>query len=266
MAAIDKIYIGWDDYCKLKEWCESQPPLYDKYGTKCYIKDYLWDLEEEDFKFDSGEWHDRPVMNNPYYIDYYIMKNCDIEGVLEAVGINYGHFPESWVQEYYNMVKDNGGPCGIWKEEDFIVDEDGTVHLRQPKDSTYSRIRSGKEEISPISEHYVAGKHFRLYHSPHDFQCCNFNTCKLGNWMVDVILPEHFGGRHMWYHSYKHKPGTWDLIGDFVCDAECSSSCAIVGSIKALKRKIRKWNLPVGAIVVAKGRYIVEHYEFIVTP
>ena len=56
MAAIDKVYITWETYCKFKEWCEKQPPLYDKYGKKTYLKDWLWDCNEEKFIDENGKY------------------------------------------------------------------------------------------------------------------------------------------------------------------------------------------------------------------
>ena len=61
--------------------------------------------------------------------------------------------------------------------------------------------------------------------------------------------------------------GTWDFPEEFVeskwrCKWRCSH--AYCKSLKAIKRRIIKWKLPVGTIVRLSGRYVGETYEIIV--
>ncbi len=63
----------------------------------------------------------------------------------------------------------------------------------------------------------------------------------------------------MWYSN-----DTWNFMDEFVISKQTSNT-AYVKTITALKRKIRKWKLPIGTIVRAISRYVDEEYEFIVT-
>ena len=68
----------------------------------------------------------------------------------------------------------------------------------------------------------------------------------------------------MWWHP-KNKIGTWDFPQEFVV-ADWSSSTTYCKSLKSIKRRILKWKLPVGTIVLLTGRYIGETYKIIIKP
>lgn len=88
MAAIDKIYIkGWKSFCLFKEWVSEQPPIEDKYGNKVKLSSYLFEWKEETWSEDKTH----PVMNNPYYIDAYIIKNCPLDFIQEQLKDMYGN-------------------------------------------------------------------------------------------------------------------------------------------------------------------------------
>lgn len=291
MAAIDKIYIDWPTYCKFKEWCEKQPPLYDKYGTETKLIDWLWKLEEAGF---TNVMSTRPVMNNPIYIDAYIIKNCPIQEVQNAISINYGYRSQADLRDAYEHVKNrkpeiqklideadgkfpkfpDDTPAEniyfwYWSLNDFIIDDKGFITIKNEPKSTYEMIRDGDIEIKPSYHEYTPGKHFRVTKSPSNFGFCKFEKPLIGQWMVEVetTATNDFYDLWMWYHNYKdkRKSGTWDFSDDFIADYEWSSSCAHVPSITALKRMIRKWKLPIGTTVTARGRYKYEIYEFVVT-
>ena len=112
MAAIDKIYLkSFETFTEFKKWCEAQPPIKDKYGREDKISNYLfygW--------FDPKYWENdncHPVMNAPYYIDAYIIRNCPIEEVQEELMVNYGHWSQKRIKEYYENVKnwEGDGEC-----------------------------------------------------------------------------------------------------------------------------------------------------------
>ena len=63
----------------------------------------------------------------------------------------------------------------------------------------------------------------------------------------------------MWYHE---NTNTWDFSEEFVISDCISSCCTKYKTIKAIKRAILKWKLPVGTIVKCTGRYIEDTYEF----
>ena len=49
---------------------------------------------------------------------------------------------------------------------------------------------------------------------------------------------------------------------EFVIDEWSSSMCIEFKTIKAIKRAILKWKLPVGTIVTCTGRYVEDTYKF----
>lgn len=260
MAAIDKIYLNKGDYFKLKEWCSTQPALYDKYGKETHLIDWLHNYEDADFKDEDDV---KPVMNNPYYIDAYIIRNCPIDGVQKELMVNYGYWSQERIKEYYENVKNwsDKDNCPYWaKLEDFVFNEDGTITLKGIETSDYELIKDGKLYNAPISgltNTVLFGKHFKCIKHPFVYYNRAF---KMRYWFVDVKLPE--GLDYMWYHD---ETNTWDFAADFVISTWCSSSCVRYKTIKAIKRQIRRWKLPIGTIVRCTGRYVGDTYEFIVT-
>ena len=120
--------------------------------------------------------------------------------------------------------------------------------------SAYEMIKDGEMYTSPKRPDYIYGKHFRCTKHP----IYKYNTpygCK--RWFINVDVPDE-------YVSYHGNHNSWDFDDEFViCD--WSSSTAFCKSIKALKRLMLKWKLPIGTIVRATGRYIMDDYEFVIT-
>lgn len=254
MAAIDKIYVNsWEEYIQFKEWCKQQPPLLDKYGKKCKISDYLitgWDKEN---------WKCHPIFSAPYYIDAYIIRNCPFDFIQKELMINYGHWSQERIKSFYEDVKNwNGeGECPYWaKLEDFITLEDGTMTIKGLEESSYSKIKKGELYNSPFTSYkYKIGKHFKCIKHP----IYMYNTpYKCKQWFVDIDTPEELP--YMWYHKNHN---SWDFSDEFVA-SDRASNTAFCKTIKALKRLIIKWKLPVGTIVKATGRYTNDTYKFIV--
>ena len=281
MAAIDKIYLkSFEAFTEFKKWCEVQPPIKDKYGREDKISNYLfygW--------FDPKYWENdncHPVMNAPYYIDAYIIRNCPIEEVQEELMVNYGHWSQKRIKEYYENVKnwEGDGECPYWaKLEDFIFNEDGTMSIKGLEKSDYDLIKEGKLYDKPYIDKYERGKHFRITKIPAMYggRKCNYPTplrIKKGpkytpTWSIGIKLPDYVDEGYMSWssHSDSNFPvGTWDFCSEHVlsCDG-WSSSNTHCKSIRALTRRITKWNLPVGTIVEVHGRYVGEEYEFLVT-
>ena len=211
MAAIDKIYVkDWNQYIQFKEWCEKQPRMIDKYGNTESICKYVY-LYNEQIE-DGLEF---PILNAPYFIDAYIIRNCPFE----------------FIQDYYKNI--------TYRE-------------------SYNDIKEGKEFSSPITNlNYEIGKHFKCIKHPEKF----YNKPFLSKvWWIDIILPESLK-TYMWYHE---NTNTWDFMDEYVI-SDWSSSTAHCKTIKALKRLIRKWKLPIGTIIDVTGRYLGDEYQFIVT-
>lgn len=254
MAAIDKIYVDtWEEYIQFKEWCKQQPPLLDKYGKSVKISSYLitgWNKED---------WKCYPIFSAPYYVDAYVIRNCPFDFIQKELMLNYGHWSQERIKSFYEDVKNwnnEEGKCPYWaKLEDFITLEDGTMTIKGLEESDYSKIKKGKLYNSPFTSYkYTIGKHFKCIKHP----LCMYNTpYRYKSWFIDIFTPE--GLPYMWYHK---EYNSWDFSDEFVYSDGCST--AFCKTIRALKRFIIKWKLPIGTIVRATGRYIDDTYEFVV--
>lgn len=281
MAAIDKIYLkSFETFTEFKEWCEAQPPIKDKYGREDKISNYLFYGWYDPKYWENDNCH--PVMNAPYYIDAYIIRNCPIEEVQEELMVNYGHWSQKRIKEYYENVKnwEGDGECPYWaKLEDFIFNEDGTMSIKGLEKSDYDLIKEGKLYDKPYIDKYERGKHFRITKTPtmYSGHKCNYPTplrIKKGSkytptWDISINLPDYVDEGYMSWSSHsksKFPIGTWDFCSEHVLSYDgWSSSDTYCKSIRALTRRITKWNLPVGTIVEVQGRYVGEEYEFLVT-
>lgn len=261
MAAIDKIYLKKDDYLAFKEWCKNQPSFHDKYGKEARVTDYLWHIDNESWKDDNKS---RPVMMAPYYVDAYIIRNCPIEGVQKELQLNYGYWSQERIREYYEDVKNydpdkDGAP--YWaKLEDFIFNEDGTMSIKGLEKSSYEEILDGELYTLPYRSNVEYGTHFKLVKSPNGKRTIPFERPLKGNWCVNI---ENANNKYdsMWYNK---DTDTWDFMDEFVI-SKWKSNTTYAKTITGLKRKIRKWKLPIGSKVRVSGRYVGENYEFIIT-
>ena len=253
MAAIDKIYVdSFEKYKLFKDWCMTQPKLKDKYGKETSLIDYV-------FKY--TEWPEGavlPVCNNPYYIDAYLIRNCPFDFIQKELMLSYGKWSQDDIKEAYDIVmKRGGGKCksGVYhwlSKEDFSI-IDGKISLN--KESDYDLIKAGKLYATPQTDkNYEVGKSFKIVKCPKQ-QYNRPYKCK--RWFVDVDVPKELG--YVWYHS---NTNTWDFMEEFVIDEWNSSMCIEFKTIKAIKRAILKWKLPVGTIVTCTGRYVEDTYEF----
>ncbi len=263
MAAIDKIYINWETYRKFKEWCEKQPPLYDKYGKEIRLKNCLWDYNEEDFIDEDGKYCAIPIMCNHSYIDAYIIRNCPIEEVQKELMLNYGYWSQERIREYYEDIKNwsGEGECPYWaKLEDFIFNDDGTITLKGLGKSSYEKIKDNELYTLPYRGNIEYGKHFKMISSPNGKKnSIPYNKPFKGVWHITI---ENTNDSYD-FLEYNEDTDTWDFCDEFVI-TEWSSNTAYAKTIKALKRKIRKWKLPIGTKVIATGYFISEKYEFVV--
>ena len=80
------------------------------------------------------------------------------------------------------------------------------------------------------------------------------------------IIDIAYKSNSLWYNRDYDK---WFIFYDRETDTSelgiwTSSSAVCCHSIKALIRKIRKWNLPKGSIIEASGRWDCETYKFVV--
>lgn len=260
MAAIDKIYLNsYDDYVALKEWCIKQPVIYDKYGIPCKLVDYLYKYTKDEWNNNNAPCH--VVFNLPYYLDAYLIRNCPVKAVQEELMINYGHWSQEKIDEAYKIVTNRASGNEmyndiyyLWLTEDDFVVKDGVVTMPNLEKSTYQKIKDGELYVSAKREQYEYGKHIKCIKHPIN----HYNTpFKRKMWIVDIEVPN---GDIMWYHNNHN---SWDFHDEFVI-SDWISSTAYCKTIKALKRLIRKWKLPVGTIIRATGRYEFDDYKFVV--
>ena len=125
-----------------------------------------------------------------------------------------------------------------------------------PGATAYDKIKAGELYESPKVEGVMRGKHSRLLQSPPLRYNRPFGG---GGYWVDLDIPEGLG-----MMRYNEEIGTWDFCEEYVI-GDWISSTATVRTIQALKRKIRRWNLPIGTIVRASGAYVGDDYAFQVT-
>ena len=250
MAAIDKIYLdSYEQYKEFKEWCKQQPPFKDKYGKETKLEFYLFRYITEDSTFP------RPVCSLPYYLDAYLIQHCPFDFVQKELMLNYGEHSQEYIDEAYKTVMERGGgkaESGIyyWLEESDFIIENGVIKLIE-EESDYSRI---KREGFPVSRDYEVGHHFKCTKHPKYF----FNRpFRAKCWDISIDAPDGY----MWYNTPSN---TWDFSEDFVISDWCCSH-AQLKTIRALKRMLLKWKLPIGSVVTVRGRYIFDDYEFVIT-
>lgn len=116
----------------------------------------------------------------------------------------------------------------------------------------YDQIKAGLAYTSPARENVVWGKHFSCIKHPRR----RTEKPAKGKLHVEVLEPDD-----LWYHT---GTDTWDYYDEFVDTDGWCTSMTTVSSMQALKRKILKWKLPVGARVRVFGNYLAETYEFII--
>lgn len=259
MAAIDKIYVeSYEQYKSFKDWCSEQPEILDKFGQKTSLINYFI------FNFkDKSDWCDNkeyPIYCAPYYIDAYIIRNCPLDFIQKEMMLNYGHWSQEEINEAYKIVVDRGenkvedGAYSWLSKDDFIIDDNGVITMPNLSKSDYSLIKEGKLYDKPYVD-YETGKHFKVVKAP---------TPKINrphgykSWGIEVIYKDTC---MVWVD----KLNVWKFSEEFVLSDSTSTMCfKNYKTIKAVSRAIKKWKLPVGAIVKCTSRYIREDYEFLI--
>ena len=107
---------------------------------------------------------------------------------------------------------------------------------------------------TPYRKGVEYGKHFRMTKRPNKL----YERPLYGQWIIEVKVPNEF----MWYHhNIGNCVGAWSFCDEFVGKYGWASSNAHCQTITALKRRLGKWKLPIGAKVCALGVFD-ERYEF----
>lgn len=287
MAAVDKIYVNsYEEFEEFKKWCSEQPKLKDKYGHEISIGAYLYTWCDDPKYWEKDDSH--PIFSAPYYVDAYVIKNCPLNYIQKELMVNYGHKSQDDIDEMYNsvvnrtpedqkLIDDADGtfpskPIDYWwlNKDDFEI-VDGVVRMKLLEKSDYERIKNSELYVSPTREGtYEVGKHFRIVKRPFYQNVCNYpmrfvnkaGVKRQTSWDVSVEVPND---EYMWWHDHGGKIGTWDFASEFVVGSKWSSSSSDCPSLKSIKRRILKWKLPVGTIVILQGMYVGERYEIVVT-
>jgi hypothetical protein len=93
MASIDKTYTSsWKDYCEYRDWASKQKFMCPNGDVIRPIR-YLYKLKEEDF----DGIREKPIMNTPQTLDYFLIKHCPIKFV-------YDRMREVYNKEYIDSV------------------------------------------------------------------------------------------------------------------------------------------------------------------
>lgn len=249
MAAIDKTYIkSWNQYSELREFFTSCGEVTDDYGNIFQPIDYLWKREETDFKetverlakealerykgggydwslehgymtqdeydnFNPYDHVDIPVMNTPIVFDIWMIRNCQ-------------HI--EWLQD---ELKDKY--CGGWSKTAFTNHNDDDLYYQILNHTscydTYQRNGLGKnikvkKDLFPIIPVYGINKIYTK---------------------VEIKVNDET----WWYHENEDY---WCPDTEMHMTHGWTSSCAYLKSKtyspKAIFRKLKKWNLPEGAI------------------
>ena len=253
MAAIDKIYVdSYDEYIMFRDWCNEQAPLTDKYGKTVRLSDYVYKYNESFYK------NGAPVFMGPYYLDAYLIRNCPFDFIQRELMLNYGHWSQEKIDEAYEIVTnrtEENKEFYTWLTEDDFKVVNGVITMPNLEKSAYEKIKDGELYTSPKVE-YKIGRHFKCIKKPVRY----FNRpLEQKRWMVQIELPYEFSD-YMWYNE---DTDTWDLSAEFV-KGSWKSNTAFSGTIKALGRKILKWNFPIGTKIKVTGRYVEDTYEFTV--
>lgn len=133
--------------------------------------------------------------------------------------------------------------------------------LRVNYGDSYEDIKAGKMYVSPVTSYkYEVGRHFKCVRRPFAMFNTAFN-CRY--WFVSVDVPD--GLPFVWAHKTGKNVIKWDFMDEFVVSDGSSSHAIKYKTIRAIKRMIRKWALPVGSRVLCTGRYTMDEYVFEVT-
>lgn len=182
--------------------------------------------------------------------------------------INYCYYPDSTEEEIKEWLSEQdeipvmNTPC----EVDYFLIKYCPIQLIQ------DRMREVYQEDYIISvlngtskyDKFVrpeGGKHFKcirkpLYNYPYKWLNNHYNRKFKGYYSINVFYKNNL----IWYNW---KGDYWKLDHE-LCVTSSSGATVQCQSIKALIRKFKKWNLPIGCKIRVCGRYVGEYCEFLV--
>lgn len=197
-----------------------------------------------------------------------------------------------WAKEYGKFVNPDGSVCNImksvynwWTKEDFdnALERGTTIPILNTDMVTdyylikycpfkfvqdrlldvYSEkyindIKNGVSKWDNFSKDELCGTHCKAIQIP-KYEKCKVNRPYKGVWWIQLDTPKAYS-----YLDYDHAADVWCWPTELHSCVNGCSNTAHVNTIKALKRKIRKWKLPKGTIVRALGYFVEEEWKFVV--
>jgi hypothetical protein len=119
MAGVDKIYVNnWKDFCEVRDYFLNTEYVANN-GTKCVLKNYMYDVEDVSEDFFDGE-REVAITNTPCKVDYYLAMYCPVKAVqeyLESVYEDYKNLDE-W-KEYITFDRNPGNKIKVIKYPKF---------------------------------------------------------------------------------------------------------------------------------------------------
>ena len=120
MAAIDKIYVNnWKDFCEVRDYFMNTEFIANN-GTKCVLKNYMYDVEDVTENFFDGE-REVAVTNTPRKVDYYLAMYCPVKAVQEYLNRAYRRDwknVDEW-KEYITFDRNSGNKIKVIKYPKF---------------------------------------------------------------------------------------------------------------------------------------------------
>ena len=99
MAAIDKTYLSdYEEYQRFLEWAKNKTYTCPN-GTVIHVYDYVYDYWTKE----SMEVCERPVINTPSSLDYFLIKDCPFEFIQERMRDVYD---EEYIESVLNGTSD----------------------------------------------------------------------------------------------------------------------------------------------------------------
>jgi hypothetical protein len=95
MAGIDKTYVSWEQYKRIKEFFTPEMKEKQKKDLRFYFGYASW--KESDFKKNDDEL---PVWNTPTIVDLWLAQNCKLDFIQERLHQQYG---ENWLGFNYDL-------------------------------------------------------------------------------------------------------------------------------------------------------------------
>ena len=120
MASIDKIYVNnWKDFCEVRDYFMNNEFIANN-GTKCVLKDYIYDVEHITEDYFNGE-REVAVTNTPCKVDYYLAMYCPVKAVQKYLDNAYkGDWRNvDYWKEYITFDRNPGNKVKIIKYPKF---------------------------------------------------------------------------------------------------------------------------------------------------